>query len=182
MPLSLRRRPAVSQEFTDLVTTDHATKRWNNDGRGALPPTVMRPFTAPHGIGDGQSTGYQQPNDGLIARDQTPHQHIQKRSSAGMPVNDWAHSGPPRPSLWIRSITITPRSGGKVRWLQNPAAPGTGLHTFVVNDASGALGGANTRMADPAHRGMSSRRQNRLSPARYRGQSYSQTTRIQGGG
>ena len=172
---------AVSQQFTRLVTVDHGTKRWNADGRGAMPPTQMRPRVAPHGIGDRQSTGYQQPNDTRISRDNTPHQHIQYRSSAGRPVNDWAHSGPPRPSLWINSVTISPRQGGKVRYLQNPAAPGTGLHTYVVDDASGAIGSA-ARYTTPASGvRQTGRRQNRLSPARYVGQSYSQTTRTQGG-
>ena len=78
-------------------------------------------------------------------------------------------------------MTISPRQGGKVRFLQNPAAPGTGLHTYVVDDASGAIGTA-ARYTTPASGvRQTGRRQNRLSPARYVGQSYSQTTRTQGG-
>ncbi len=173
-------RPRVSQEFTDLVTVDHTTKRWMNDGRGALPPTPMRPAVAPLGMGDRQRTGYQQPNDALIIRDNTPHQHIQKYSGAGQTVNNWAKAGPPRPSFAVdRADTISPRSGGKVRWLQNPAAPGTGLHTYVVDDASGAIGSA-ARYTTAGVPKQSSRRQGRLSSSRYTGQSFSQTTQIQG--
>jgi hypothetical protein len=174
----MNRGPRVSQESADLVTVDHRTQRWMN--MAADLPGPMRPRVAPHGIGDRQSTGYQQPNDALIERDNTPHQHIQYAGNGTLPFNDWVHSGPPRPSWWIQSDTISPRQGAKNRWLQNPAAPGTGLHTYVVNNASGAIGSADrfTTAGVPKQR---SRRQNRLSPSRYSGQSFSQTTNVQGG-
>lgn len=138
----------------------------------------MRPQTIPHEIAD-QHTGYQQPNDQLIRRNNTPWEHIQYYVPAGLGVNNWTGAGPARPSWWMKNDTISPRSGGKVRWLQNPAAPGTGLHTYVVDNASGSIGSA-ARYTDPAVPQQQARRQNRLSPSRYHGQSYSQTTQVQG--
>lgn len=167
------------QDVTQRVTVDHVLKRWMNDGRGSLPPTEMRPQRIPDGQAE-QRVGHQQVNDGLIVRDNTPWQHIQYFVPAGKGVNNWTAAGPPRPSWWMKNDTISPRSGVSMsRWLQNPAAPGTGLHTQVVDDASGSIGSA-ARYTTPGVPSQSSRRQNRLSPARYHGQSYSQTTRLQG--
>jgi hypothetical protein len=107
---------------------------------------------------------------------------VQNWQRAGAPVNDWTHAGPARPTLWFeRGQTLSPRSGvSRSRFFQNPAAPGTGLHTQVDNDASGAFGSAGRYLnADVPQ--MRARRQNRLSPAVYTGQSFSQTTTVQGG-
>lgn len=142
-------------------------------------PAPMRPYTAQSFVD--QRTRYSNhAYDSLIRRDGVPQYLVQNYQPAGAQVNNWTAAGPARPTLWtMRMQTITPRSGGKVRWLQNPAAPGTGLHTEVNNDASGAVGSAG-RYSDDNVPQMRVRRQNRLSPAVYTGQSYSQITKIQG--
>lgn len=143
-------------------------------------PDPMRPYTAQSMV-DQRLRSSDSSNDALIRRDGLPQWLVQNYVAAGVQVNNWTAAGPARPTLWTaRGQTLTPRSGGKVRWLQNPAAPGTGLHTEVNNDASGAIG-TQARYLTPAsgvrQRG---RRQNRLSPALYSGQSFSQTTKVQG--
>ena len=143
-------------------------------------PPDMRPYTAQSMV-DQRLRCSASSNDALIRRDGQPQWLIQNYQRAGAQVNNWTAAGPARPTLWtVRGQTLTPRSGGKVRWLQNPAAPGTGLHTEVNNDASGAIG-TQARYLNPTsgvrQRG---RRQNRLSPALYSGQSFSQTTKLQG--
>lgn len=156
---------------------DHDLKRIGTGVQDT--PAPMRPWTGPS-VADERELWGAPSNDSLIRRDGVPQYLEQNWQRAGAPVNNWTAAGPARPSLWtIRQQTLTPRQGGKVRWLQNPAAPGTGLHTEVSNDASGAIGTAGRYTADNVPR-MRARRQNRLSPAVYSGQSYSQTTKVQG--
>jgi len=168
-----RYRPRQDQ----TLPVDHELKRIGTGVQDDPPP--MRPYTAASVVDQRERTGYQ-PNDALIRRDGQPQWLVQNYQAAGAQVNAWTQAGPARPSLWLeRGQTLTPRQGGKVRWLQNPAAPGTGLHTEVNNNASGAIGSA-ARYADPQVPRMRGRRQNRLHPAVYTGQSYSQTTKITG--
>jgi hypothetical protein len=161
----------------ETLPVDHRLKRIGTGVQDI--PDPMRPWTS--WDGDDQRTHEGRPsNDALIRRDGLPQYLVQNYVAAGVQVNNWTAAGPARPTLWTaRGQTLTPRSGGKVRWLQNPAAPGTGLHTAVNNDASGAVGSIG-RYQDPKVPQMRARRQNRLSPALYSGQSYSQTTKIQG--
>lgn len=170
-----RYRPVTGQG--DAPDVDHALKRIGTGVQDM--PAPMRPWTA-WDVDDQRTHEGRPSNDALIRRDGQPQYLVQNYAPAGVQVNNWTAAGPARPTLWTaRGQTLTPRQGGKVRWLQNPAAPGTGLHTAVNNDASGAVGSIG-RYADPKVPQMRARRQNRLSPALYNGQSYSQTTKLQG--
>jgi hypothetical protein len=171
-----RYRPITGQE--DAPTPDFDLKRIGTGVQDDPPP--MRPYTA--WDVDSQRAHEGPPsNDALIRRDGLPQYLVQNYQRAGAQVNNWTAAGPARPTLWSeRGQTLTPRRGvTQSRWFQNPAAPGTGLHTAVNNDASGAIGSAG-RYTDADVPQMRARRQNRLSPAVYSGQSFSQTTKLQG--
>lgn len=170
--------PRYRPRQDETPPVDHSLKRI---GTGIQDdPPAMRPWTA-WDVDSQRTHGGPQSNDALIRRDGVPQFLVQNYVAAGVPVNRWTQAGPARPTLWTeRGQTLTPRRGvSQTRWFQNPGAPGTGLHTEVNNDASGAVGSAGRYLnADVPQ--MRARRQNRLSPAVYTGQSYSQTTKLQG--
>lgn len=177
-----RPRPIVGQ--TDAPTPDFNLKRI---GTGIQDdPPAMRPWT-PASLADQRERTGAPNNDSRIRRDGVPQFLRQNWQRAGAPVNNWTAAGPARPTLWTeRGQTLTPRSGVSVsRWLRNPGDPTgqTGLHTQVITDASGKPADPRTsqgRYVDNNVPQMRARRQNRLSPAVYTGQSFSQTTKVQG--
>jgi len=171
-----RVRPIYNQG--DAPTPDFSLKRIGTGVQEDPPP--MRPFT-PVSLADERDRLGPPSNDALIRRDGAPQLLLANYQPAGRQVNDWTGAGPARPTVWTeRGQTLSPRSGvSQSRFYQNPAAPGTGLHTAVNNDASGSIGSAG-RYTDPEVPQQRGRRQNRLLPAAYSGQSYSQTTQVQG--
>lgn len=173
---AVRYRPLTGQG--DAPDVDHDLKRIGTGIQDTPPP--MRPWTS--WDGDDQRTHEGRPsNDALIRRDGQPQYLVQNYVAAGVQVNNWTAAGPARPTLWTaRGQTLTPRQGtSRTQHLRNPVEPESGLHTAVNNNASGAVGSIG-RYADPKVPQMRARRQNRLSPALYSGQSYSQTTKLQG--
>lgn len=116
-------------------------------------------------------------NDGQIMRDRTPwFSTPSPRRGVGTGAPDWSLSGPPRPELHMRNVTVRTMAGtSRTRALLNPLDPTVGLHSQTPRKPAGNLqryqaGGDAIRPG----------RLNRLSPARYVGQSYSQTTLLQG--
>lgn len=145
------------------------------------PPPPMRPAPPANGVADNRAYVRYGVNDTGIRRDNTPWYPIQHYTPAAKGVASWADH-PARPALSQRDVTVNRRAGSdQTRYLQNPLAPGTGLHTQVLG-ADQHTAATVTRYGEPTLGKMTSRRQNRLSPARYDGQSYSQTTKLQGGG
>lgn len=143
---------------------------------GPVPP--MRPDRPAPGVADSEARYSPETNDTLIRRDFTEwYPSMAGVVKAGTGRASWWAAGPPRPELTTRNVTLNPREGNsRSRFMQNPMAPGTGLHTNPQQAAVGTI----ARYVDPRNPRMTTARQNRLSPARYDGQSYSQTTLSQG--
>jgi hypothetical protein len=157
------------------VVRAEGLRRGNSPG-GAVAPNAR--FTvagqASSGAGLVRATGTL--NDGGIRRDRTAWYPTDRVSGVGTGTVNWTDAGPPRPELHVRNVTVRTMAGtSRTRALANPLDPSVGLHSPTRTRSSGNLeryqaGGAAMRPA----------RANRLSPARYAGQSYSQTTVLQG--
>lgn len=114
--------------------------------------------------------------DGQIRRDRTPWYPTKARSGVGTAEVDWTMAGPARPELHMRNVTVRIMAGtSRTRALANPIDPRQGLHSAGIVKPSGNLG----RLSE-GRPGMQHGRTDRLSSARYRGQSWSQTTLEQG--
>lgn len=114
-------------------------------------------------------------NDGRIRRDHSPWYPVDNVSGVGDASVNWTACGPPRPEMHTRMVNYRVMAGtSATRFIPNPMDPTTGLHTRTAPIRSGNLprivGGA-PQMRPP--------RQDRLTVARYTGQTYSQTTRMQ---
>lgn len=115
-------------------------------------------------------------NDDQIRRDRTVWYPTDGRSGVGTGEVDWTAAGPPRPELHTRNVTVRLMAGNsQSRAFADPRDPTVGLHTNPTIKPSGNL--LRYQAGGPA---MQPGRQDRLSPARYSGQSYSQTTLEQG--
>jgi len=116
--------------------------------------------------------------DNRIWRDRTPWYPSKARSGVGTAEVDWTAAGPYRPELHSRNQTFRIMAGtSQTRAFANPQDPRQGLHSAGIVKPSGNLG--RIRAGGPT---MKHGRTDRLSPARYRGQTWSQTTQLQGGG
>lgn len=123
---------------------------------------------------DPRYPGYTQ--DGGIRRDRTPWFPTDTRSGVGTGTVDWTMSGPPRPELHMRNVTVRTMAGtSRTRALASPLDRSIGLHSATVTTPRGNI--TRYKAGKPTMRGT---RTDRLSPARYAGQSYSQTTLVQG--
>lgn len=108
--------------------------------------------------------------------DRTPWMHREERSPVGDGWVNWTEAGPVRPELHMRNMTYRRMAGNdKGRFPYIPGSPTGGMHTMVRPAVAGTV----ARYQDmPQMRGA---RVDRLSPARYSGQTYSQVTQLQGG-
>lgn len=116
-------------------------------------------------------------NDSQIQRDRTAWFPTDSGPrGVGTGTVNWSLCAPPRPELHVRNVTYRRMAGtSQTRALTNPLDPTVGLHSQTPHKPSGNLeryvaGGQTIKPG----------RLNRLSPARYAGQSYSQTTLLQG--
>ncbi len=115
-------------------------------------------------------------NDSQIRRDRTPWFPDKAVSGVGTGTVNWSDNAPYRPELHMRDVTVRRMAGtSQTRAFANPLDPSVGLHTNPKVRPAGNLlrfvaGGS----------AMKQGRNDRLSPARYSGQSYSQTTLEQG--
>ncbi len=127
-------------------------------------------------VADGDPRYYGASNDQTIRRDRTPWYPSDARSGVGTAEVDWTAAGPPRPELHMRNVTVRIMAGtSQTRAFANPKDPSVGLHTNPPFKPRGNLLRAEAGGAVIRHG-----RTDRLSPARYRGQSWSQTTLEQG--
>lgn len=147
------------------------------DSRGGPEPELIRRTLAP-GM-DNELTRFPGTvNDTTIQRDKGPWIPVDNLRGAGNGWYDWTAAGPPRPEIHQRNITLrTMQGNSRTRQLQNPRDPWIGLHSTPANYKAGV----NQRWINPQNPRMRKPRQDRLSNARYTGQSYSATTRTQGG-
>lgn len=122
-------------------------------------------------------------NDDLIQRDRVPWYDRDYLTSNHDSLVNWTDCGPIRPSLHMRQQTVTRMQGTSATRNFDP-------HPIVTLGMQDQGHGMHTNPPQPkaaANRNFRDRQQqqparvNRLSPSVYTGQSYSQTTVVQGG-
>lgn len=147
-----------------------------HDSQGGPPPQLIR-RTLAAGMDDEQARYNPEANDGQIRRDHTPWYPSEHLGPAATGWVDWTAAGPCRPELHMRTVSYRVMAGtSNTRFPVNPLDPRIGLHTnppTAVTRTIPRYVGPNPQM----RRG----RQDRLAMGQYTGQSYSQTTRPQGG-
>lgn len=113
--------------------------------------------------------------DGGIRRDRGPF--FEQPQYIPPPVTwiSWTDAGPRRPELHMRNVTYRNLVGNSKSRYPVVDSPSTGMHSM------GAAGTARTSQRYVTTPQMRTARQNRISPGQYAGQTYSQTTRLQGG-
>ena len=110
-----------------------------------------------------------------VIRERMPWYSVGVRSPVGDSWVDWTAAGPPRAELHMRTTEWRQEAGrGSSRFPVNPASPTGGFHTMTP---AGVARTGPRYQATPQQQGA---RINRLSSSRYTGQSYSQTTAVQG--
>jgi hypothetical protein len=115
-------------------------------------------------------------NDTTIRRDRTAWYPHKCRSGVGTAEVDWTMDAPHRPELHMRNVTVRVMAGtSQTRAFANPLDPSVGLHSNPKARPSG-----NIERYKAGAQAMRPGRTDRLSSARYTGQSYSQTTLEQG--
>lgn len=125
---------------------------------------------------NGDPRYYGATQDDTIRRDRTAWYSHPVRSGVGTVAVDWTAAGPPRPELHMRNVTVRTMAGtSQTRALASPYDPQLGLHSKTPVRPRGNLDRAKAGAPSMKHG-----RTDRLSPARYTGQSYSQTTLEQG--
>lgn len=113
--------------------------------------------------------------DTQIIRDRGPYY---QQAMYLPPANNWVNwtaAGPPRPELHVRQATLREMQGNTRSRYPVTNSPSTGMHTEVP------AGVARTVPRFVQTPQMVPGRYDRLRPGQYAGQTYSQTTQIQGG-
>lgn len=144
---------------------------------GGAPATLAR-FTAGNQAAQAATDPqyYGATNDDQIRRDRTPWFPRPTKSGAGTGTVDWTAAGPARPQLHMRNVTVRTMAGtSATRYPASPYDPSIGLHSQTPISPRG-----NIQRYQAKAPVMKPGRNDRLSPARYTGQSYSQTTLEQG--
>lgn len=150
-------------------------RRGNAPG-GAVLRRPGRSVGAQAAAGQDETRYFGAVQDDQIRRDRTPWYPTKARSGVGTAEVDWTAAGPYRPELHMRNVTVRLMAGNsQSRAFANPLDPTVGLHSSGIVKPAGNLGRLNS-----GRPGMKTGRTDRLSPARYSGQSYSQTTLEQG--
>lgn len=163
---------------------DNVTFRVKNAAE--TPPPPMWAGAPYAGVGNQVERYYGAWDDGGINAEHTTFVATETYSRPGGGYNEWTQCGPSLngPGIWTRDVVVNQRQGtSNTSYLQNPEDPGTGLVTQVqgLSTYAAQVSQQQARYLDPAVPQQTRRRQGRLSPARYTGQSYSQTTQVQGG-
>lgn len=136
---------------------------------------TTHPLTLARGMDDDLARYPGTSQDGAVVRDKSPFYHAETRSPVGEGWHDWTADGPPRAELHMRTSTYRREQGG-TRYPFIPGSPTGGRHTMVPS----ATTYTTPRYVDSGLPQMRAARVNRLAAARYSGQSYSQTTAVQG--
>lgn len=106
-----------------------------------------------------------------------PFYSAECRSPVGNGWVDWTAAGPPRAELHMRCWTWREEEGTSAsRYPYIPSSPTGGRHTMTPTAVTRTM----PRFVESGLPQMTSARVDRLSSARYAGQSYSQTTAVQG--
>ena len=165
---------------TSRAPYDRYTLR-KGDGIGG-PPYGGQGHEITPGLVDGRTRENANPNEALVQHERMPTYHQAYQGSSHEWRVAWTDSGPVRPALWMRQTTVRRQAGSDNTRNFDPHPitgwgtqdQGHGMHTnhpmpktWVNKNFRGRV------QQQPA-------RINRLSPAVYTGQSYSQTTQVQG--
>lgn len=137
----------------------------------AAPPGYTGTTDAPGGT---RYVGTRQ--DVNIRRARMPWYHREYKSPVGDGWVDWTAAGPIRPELHMMNSTGRLMQGNSESRFPVVDTPTTGMHTNPPSLPAGQQTGQRYRKT----RQMTSVRIFRLSPGQYAGQTYSQTTQIQG--
>jgi hypothetical protein len=165
--LQRRAAPSVGDRF--------ATRHWQ-----AVAPDidVLPRRTLANGIENDDVRAAAYLNDDQIRRANGAWYPADNMHGAGTGMVNWTACGPPREELHMRQMFALRTMAGtsSTRFLKSPADPKLGLHSTPPKPRQ--MGNIQRIQAGTPtiRRG----RQNRLSPSRYTGQSYSQTTVAQG--
>lgn len=121
-------------------------------------------------------------NDGGIVRDRRPFYSVSTGYvPGGLSWVNWTEAGPQRAELHMRTTDLRQMRGNSHgRYPFVPGSPTGGMHTMTPSGPGGSRQ-TRERFVGAGLPQMRAARPDRLAPARYSGQSYSQTTSIQGG-
>lgn len=132
------------------------------------------PMTLAAGLVDQQARYPATLFDRLIRRDRGPYFQKARVIPPGNAWVSWTGAGPARPELHARNQTWRREVGSSNSRFPVVDSPTTGMHTMTPSTVARTL----PRYVETQQ--MLPPRQNRLSNARYSGQTYSQTTVVQG--
>lgn len=136
--------------------------------------SVATPRTLAVGIEDEYARYPGTAFDGQIIRDRGPYYRQPRMEPPGNGWVNWTAAGPTRPELHMRNATMRDMVGNSRSRYPVVESPTTGMHTM------GPSGVARTVPRYVETPQMTAARQFRLSPGQYNGQTYSQTTLLQG--
>jgi hypothetical protein len=136
---------------------------------------VEGPRTLAAGIVDTRSRYPGTAFDQRVFRDRQPFYAQPHYTPPPITWISWTAAGPTRPELHMRNATWRNLAGNSKSRYPVIDSPTTGMHTM------GPAGTERTMARYVTTPQMVGERQMRLSPGQYTGQTYSQTTRIQGG-
>lgn len=164
--------PALSQRQRAAPPID----RWHaRRGLSAGGYDTTHPMTLAPGMDNDQARYPGTTQDSALRRDKTPWYHVGVKGNVGDGWVNWTAAGPPRGELHMRTQTWRDEQGG-TRFPFIPSSPTGGRHTMVPS----ATTYTTPRYVDSGLPQMRGARINRLAAARYAGQSFSQSTAVQG--
>jgi hypothetical protein len=155
------------------VPYDRRTMRRGESSGGIA---VADPRTLAVGIEDERERFPATVFDGGIVRDRGPYVQKDRAMAAGDNWVNWSTGGPVRPSIHERNVTFRTMVGNSASRFPQVDTPTGGMHTMTA----GAVSRTVPRYVTTPQ--MVGARIGRLQPGQYSGQTYSQTTRLQGGG
>lgn len=157
-------------------------RRHARRGESAGGYDVTNPLTLAPGLETERTRYPGTENDGMIIRDRKPFYSATLYTPAGISWVNWTEAGPPRAELHMDTDQWRPEAGSSSsRYPFVPGSPTGGMHTMIPSGPASSRQTA-PRFVDSGNPQMRGARTDRLSPARYAGQSYSQTTAVQGTG
>lgn len=163
--------PELSRRQRDEPPADRWTMR-RLESSGGIATAV--PKTLAVGIEDEQARYPGTVFDTEVIRDRGPWYRDPRYMPPGVSWVSWTAAGPTRPELHQRNSTMREMVGNSRSRFPVVDSPSTGMHTMIPSGVSRTV----PRFVTTPQ--MTAARQYRLSPGQYSGQTYSQTTRLQG--
>lgn len=162
----------IRQRTAPPIDRSTARRGPSSGGRDTPNPRTLAP-----GMTDDRARYNGASFDGRIVRDRTPYYEHPRYIPPPRTWINWTMAGPIRLTLAMRQATWRKMVGtDRSRYPVVQGAPTTGMHTMTPAAADRTVA---RYQRIPAR--MLPARVDRLSPARYSGQTYSATTTVQGG-